>query len=360
MNGKPAKPAPRGGGDGHLPWPELAKGEPGPLYGVFGEEDFLVGLTLQAFLSSPAFAANPSLNVERFLAGETTPGRVLESARTLPFLGSRRLVVVGDCDQYKADQLSEFMPYLEDPAPSTCLVFAGAKLDQRLRFAKALDKRGRLQIYKRLYPRQVAPWLMERARMRGKRLAPEAAAQLSELTALGLGALDSELEKLSLFVGKREQITPLDVAAVTGQGRLYSIFDLTDSLAAGLLERALTAYDQLDSLGEPAVRVLAMVARLFRQIIAAREIFENGGGLSQVQQELRLPPAAASTLWQRARRQGTRELMATLRRLLAADIMLKSSPGADRVIMEALIMDLCAGTPPAARREPGLGEWGLF
>jgi DNA polymerase-3 subunit delta len=259
------------GADGRLPWPEVGRGEPGPLYGLFGEEDFLVALGLEAFLASPAFAANPSLNVERFLAGEAAPGRVLDSARTLPFLGSRRLVVVADCDQYKADQLNEFMPYLEDPAPTTCLLFSGAKLDQRLRFAKALDKLGRVQVYKRLYPKQVVPWLAERARLRGKRLTGEAATQLSELTALGLGALDSELEKLSLFVGQREQITPLDVAAVTGHGRLYSIFDLTDALAAGLLERALSAYDQLDSLGEPAVRVLAMLVRLFRQIAGARD-----------------------------------------------------------------------------------------
>lgn len=360
MADKPVKRQPAPGEEDRLPWPEVGRGEPGPLYGLFGEEDFLVGLGLEAFLASPAFAANPSLNVERFLAGETAPGRVLESARTLPFLGSRRLVVVGDCDQYKADQLGEFLPYLEDPAPTTCLVFSGAKLDQRLRFAKALDKLGRLQVYKRLYPKQVVPWLCARARMRGKRLTPEAASQLSELTALGLGALDSELEKLSLFVGKREQITPLDVAAVTGRGRLYSIFDLTDALAAGQLERALSAYDQLDSLGEPAVRVLAMLVRLFRQVAAAREVIERGGGMSQVQQELRLPPAATRTLFTRAERTGPRELAACLRRLLAADLALKSSPGADKVIMEGLIMDLCATAPPAARRPERLGVWGLF
>jgi DNA polymerase-3 subunit delta len=338
----------------------VVRGEPGSFYGIFGEEDFLVGLALETFFSSSAFAANFSLNVERFLAGETSPGRVLESARTLPFLGKRRLVVVKNCNQYKAEQLGEFLPYLEDPAPTTCLVFSGTKLDQRLRFAKALDRRGRLHVYKRLYPKQVVPWLAERARLRGKWLAPEAAAQLSELTALGLGALDSELEKLSLFVGGRKQIVPLDVAAVTGRGQLYSIFDLTDALAAGRLERALSAYNQLDSLGEPAVRVLAMLMRLFRQISSAREIIEHGGGLSQVQQELRLPPTAARTIFTRAERSGARELAAYLRRLLAADIALKSSPGADKIIIENLIMDLCAAQPASARRQERLGVWGLF
>jgi DNA polymerase-3 subunit delta len=75
---------------------------------------------------------------------------------------------------------------------------------------------------------------------------------------------------------------------------------------------------------------------------------------------MRLPPAAARTLLTRAERTGGRELMACLRRLLAADVALKSSPGADRVIMEGLIMDLCAAEPPSSRRQARLGVWGLF
>ncbi|MFH1061229.1 MAG: DNA polymerase III subunit delta [Pseudomonadota bacterium] len=343
----PRSAAGGGAGPGGLPWPELASGQPGPLYGLFGEEDFLVSQGLDAFIGAPAFSQNPSLNVERFNAAETPPGRVLDSARTLPFLGSRRLIVVQDLAAYKADRLAEFLPYLADPAPTTTLLFTAAKLDSRTKFAKTLAGAGRVHTYKKMWPREAVGWLKDRAASRGKSLAPAAAEQLAELMGLGLGALDSEVEKLSLFVGGRKQITPADVAAVTGKGRLYSIFDFTDALAAGRLDRALTAYDQLDSLGEPAVRVLAMVTRLFRQLLEAKAVLNQGGGPEAVQGALRLPPSAVRSLSERARRETGKSLAGRLKRILAADLALKSSPGSDRVIMERLVLDLC-GMPARA------------
>lgn len=330
------------GGDSGLPWPEVAGGEAGPLYGVFGEEDFLVSQALGAFLASPSFSENPSLNIERFQASEAKPARVLESAVTLPFLGSRRLLIVNQANLYKADQAAEFLPYLADPTPSTCLVFAGAKLDARTKFAKALNKAGKVHVYKKMYARQVIPWLNQRAAARGKSLSPDAARYLAELAGLGLGALDSELEKLSLYVGGTKRIELDMVKELMGGSRLYSIFDFTDAVACRRLDRALTSYHQLDSLGEPAVRVLAMLSRLYRQLLEVRRVLDQGGDQRQVQQTLRTPPQATATLVGRARRESASSLAAPLERILATDLALKSSPGSNRVIMERLVISLCA------------------
>ncbi len=333
----------------------MAAGQPGPLYGLFGEEDFLVNQAVAAFAASPAFATNPELNVERFHAADSAPARVLESALTLPFLGSRRLVMALGVQDWSTPQLNELVEYLENPADTCTLVFAGTKLLGNTRFGKTLKARGKIKLYKKMYARELLPWLAERARLRGKRLARPAAERLAELSGLGLGALDSELEKLSLFAGGRAEITLEDVLAVTGRGRLYGIFDFTDALAAGSLERALSAFDMLHSLGEPPVRVLAMVTRLFRQLMEARQVVEGGGGPEEVQRALRLPPAAARTLSSRARREDATSLLARLGRVLDADAALKTSVGSDRVIMERLVMDLCAPKPAPAPRAGGAG-----
>ena len=325
-----------------LPWPEVAQGEPGSLYGLFSEEDFLLSQGVEQFIASPAFADNPSLNVERFQAAESKPSRVLDSARTLPFLGRRRLVVVSEVNLYKAEQAAEFLPYLEDPSPSTTLLLTGAKLDARTKFAKTLAKAGQVHQFAKMYARQLVPWLQARAALRGKTLEGPAAAHLAELAGLGLGALDSELEKLALYAGKDKRLTLATVGQVLGSSRLYSIFDFTDAVASGGLARALSSYAQLDSLGEPAVRVLAMLTRLYRQLLETRRVLDQGGGPGEVQSRLHTPPQATATLVERAKRETPASLARALKAVLAADVALKSSPGADRVIMERLIMELCA------------------
>ena len=329
---------------GEAPWPEVRTGGLGPLYGLFGEEDFLVSQALEAFVACPDFLPNPQLNIERFSAQDAVPARVLESACTLPFLGSRRMVLVQETHFYKAEQQNEFLAYLEDPSPGTCLVFAGLRLDSRTKFGKSLAKLGKVQIFKKMYPRQLIPWLRQRAQLRGKKLGGQVAERLSELAGLGLSSLDWELEKLSLYVGRRASIEMEDFAAVTGQSRVYGIFDFTDALAAGRLDRTLSCYAQLESLGEAAVRVLAMVTRLFRQLMEVRRVLDQGGGEDQVQRALRIPPSATHTLVGRARRESAASLRQGLVRIMEAERALKSLPGSDRVIMEALVMDLC---PPA-------------
>lgn len=334
--------AKKGGGNKARLWPELEDGEVGPLYGVFGEEDFLTTEVVERFMASPAFSENPSLNVERFLAGDTPPARVLESAQTLPFLGSRRLVILSDFHLYKAARQAELLDYVNKPAPSTCLVLVGTKLDNRTKTAKALKAVGKVHVFKKLYHRDLVPWLHQRAKLRSKRLDPDAAGQLADLAGLGLGALDSELEKLSLYVGAEETISADVVHAVVGAGRLYSIFDFTDALASRRLDRSLTSLDQLLSLGEPPVRILAMVVRLHRQLLQVYAILQKGGDQSAVQRSLRTPPSATRSLMERARRESVAGLTGRLKKVLAADVALKSSPIADHIIMERLVMDLCA------------------
>lgn len=326
-------------------WPELESGQPGPLYGLFGSEDFLVRQVVERFKASPAFTANPELNLERFNAEQTPPARVLESARTLPFLGSRRLVLVSQLQAWRAAQLAEFLEYIERPVETTCLVFYGSRLDGRSKFAKALGRSGQVHTMGRMYPGQLGPWLQSRAAWRDKRLLPEAEAFLQELSGLGLDALDSEIEKLALYTGRRREISWADAEAVVGQGRLYSIFDLTDAVAARDLPRALVACARLDSLGEPPVLVVAMIGRLYRQLLTARGLLSKGGSPAQVQKALRTPQKATATLLTRARAESQASLAAQMKGILAADRALKSSPASARVTLERLIMELCAGRP---------------
>ena len=323
----------------------MAQGKPGPLYGVFGQEEFLIQQMLRDFTDCPAFAVNPMLNQERFLAGETPPSKILDSANTLPFLGTRRLIIVQDLDTYKAEALNQLVPYFDNPAPSTCLLFSAARLDARSRFAKALQARGKVHNVRKPYAGELPAWLQERARTRGKKLAPAAARLFVEMGEMGLMDLDREIEKLCLYIGQDTEITAAAAAFVLGQGRLYSIFDLTNAVIEADLGRALSALNQLLAMNESPLAILAMIIRVLRQLSQARQLLDEGGDESRVQQVMRTPPQVTRALLKRARRHSAGQLAEFLTDLLNADVALKSAAMADKTIMENLLFKLC--NPPS-------------
>ncbi|MDR1396494.1 MAG: DNA polymerase III subunit delta [Desulfarculales bacterium] len=324
------------------PWPEVSRGEPGPLYGIFGPEDFLRREMVERLSQSPAFAHNPMLNQERFQAGETPPSRIVDSANTLPFLAPRRLLIVYDIEACKPEELNQFVPYLNQPCPSTCLLFSAARLDSRLRFAKALQEYGRVITVRRPYPREMPAWLESRAGLRGKHLQPDAVRLLADLGEVSLMELDREMEKLSLFTGSRPEITAPEVHAVLSQGRLYSVFDLNNAITEGDLGRSLAALHQLLAMNEAPLYILAIISRLLRQWSQALAVAEQGGGENRLQEMLRTPPQVTRNLLRRARSLHQTRLKTGLEAVLAADTALKSSGLAPRTIMENLLFTLCA------------------
>jgi DNA polymerase-3 subunit delta len=326
------------------PWPEIAKGQPGPVYGVFGLEEFLRQEILERFINSPAFARNPQLNQQRFQAGEASPAKVLDSANTLPFLAPLRLILLYDIDAYKMEELNQFLVYLDNPCPSTCLVFSAARLDARSRFSAALKKKAKLiTVPQKLSSSELPAWLTSRAALRGKKLSRAAAARLADLGDAGLMELDWEVEKLSLFVGPAQEITAKDVEALLNQGRIYSVFELNSAITDGDLSRSLNAlYQLLDINNEAPLYVLALISGMVRQWSQALAIAEKGGGESQLQQVLHTPPQVTRSLLRRGRRLHKARLHSYLNMILEADMALKSSAGFPLRIMENLLFGLCS------------------
>jgi DNA polymerase-3 subunit delta len=64
-------------------------------------------------------------------------------------------------------------------------------------------------------------------------------------------------------------------------------------------------------------------------------------------QGFRVPPFAAEDIIRQARRyKSRRDLTRALRLLARADLALRSNPPSKRLVLEKLVIDLCADTPP--------------
>ncbi|MGE3275656.1 MAG: DNA polymerase III subunit delta [Vicinamibacterales bacterium] len=317
---------------------QIASGETAPLYLLEGDDpqsrhdlaiEFasLVDEGLQAF------------NVESFYANEATAaasrdqmlGAILATARTLPMMAPRRVIVVHEAERLLAPRKAkdedapalhpagkrkraltpaeELEAYIEDPEPLTTLVFDAGSLDGNRRLVKLLRKKAAVVDCGSLEsPAEAARWIQKRLEKDELGIDQKAVGLLLETTGLSLGRIRAEVEKLVLYAAGESAITVAHVRdLVLPQSEPGEDFALGKAIWNGNAAAALREVGAQFEAGAPAPMVLG-------QIRAAA---------IRLRPDSRVKPGMDA--------------------VFRTDLAIKSSGGEPRFLLERLVIELCAG-----------------
>jgi len=272
------------------------------------------------------------------------PARIAGAARTLPVLAPRRLVLVRGLEERRAARfVDEVLPaYLERPSETTCLILDAGKVDKRLRWVKRIAELGEVRTCSApTRPAELRSWIEERIEAIGKRPGPGAAAALFEAVGADLDRLASEIEKLALYAGDREQIRSEDVAELTADLRELALYEITDAVGNRRREDALRTLVRLLGQGEAPLAILAALANHFRMLLRASDCEPLAA--RQVQQKLGIHPFRAEKLVEQLRRFDVPRLLRCLDAVRRTDEALKGGvPLAPERSIEQLVLAVCA------------------
>ncbi|MBI2162810.1 MAG: hypothetical protein HYU32_01515 [candidate division NC10 bacterium] len=203
-----------------------------------------------------------------------------------------------------------------------------------------------------------------------KTIPGEAVASIVERTGFSMRALESEVEKILLYVGTRPAITPADVLEVLSNSRESGIFDLTNALCDRDAGRALRALRSLLGKREPLPPTLGRIAGEIRTLIIARGALERqlegtmdpglayGAFQSRVLPRLQrkvegddgsaarlleMHPFRAFNTLKGATRYSLSELVRALTAIHETDLALKSSGAPEGLLMERLLLSIIGG-----------------
>jgi DNA polymerase-3 subunit delta len=320
----------------------IASGQIDPIYCLHGAERYLVDRCLaairQAVLGSAGGGA--SFNHDVFDLKETPMGRVVSTARTMPMMARRRLVIGKGVDDVKAPDLEPLLPYVEDPNPTTCLVLIGEKVDTRFKVFATLRKAGFLHEFPPLRDRELSGWLTREARQRQIGLDNDAATALAEMAGPDLGRLSQALEQLTLYVGDAKRIRLADVEELVAETRQRGVFELTKAIGEGNVERALRLLANMQRNREPALRIQFMLVRQLRQIWRAKELAAAGVPRPEIASRVGIAPFFLDDVLVPARRMSHATLERSFGRLYRADRVLKSSRIDPDLILSKLVQQL--------------------
>ena len=247
-----------------------------PIHLLWGDDEAARSRAVETLIQQRTDPAWQSINLSRLDGNDPTQaGQALEEARTAPFGGGDRVVVLqrspfcNQCPAELAEQLEASIPLI----PESChlLLVSNGKPDARLRTTKALQKlvkAGQAQERSFQLP---AIWdgagqieLVQRtARDLGLTLEPAAAEGLCDAIGSDSARLASELEKLSLYVGDGQPITAAAVQALVGS-QATNALQVGDALLAGKPAEAVALVDALLAANEPALRIVATLCGQIR------------------------------------------------------------------------------------------------
>jgi DNA polymerase III subunit delta len=321
---------------------QLAQGKADPVYLIVGDDEAEMS-RLSADVSALVEDELRAFNLERMYATDrsVTPAAIVESARTFPMMGDRRVVIVlraerilkpkrrgraveeeeltteddepsGDVDLLEA--------YVKAPEPRTTLVFVATDVDRTRRLYKTIQKHATIVECwglkgakdARLDLRQVARTAETLVRQAvadaGQQIDAAAARLVAERAGTDIATLRGDLDRLLLYTAGKPKIDLKDVQEIVSAETAQDDWAVT------------TAIQRRDT------------AEALRQVGLA---LESGGVPYMILGQLgwfvreKLPAA------------DPRRVPAAVEALFRTDVELKSSGGDPRVLLERLVVELC-------------------
>jgi DNA polymerase-3 subunit delta len=357
-----------------------------PGYVLIGDEIFLYDRCRRAVVSTLIPEGTRDFSLHDLDLAETSIFEALDRAQTPSLMAPFQVLFIRNLKQLygrgsKKEEFAAIDAYFRSPNPQALLLFVADHIriptdvrrmdyQDKERFDRIRETLGEwcgMVELARVDESDAVRWITETAESRGVRFDPDAARELADSLGADMMLISSEFEKLLLYAGARgteeiakNRVTLGDVETMVLAAKQRSLYELTDAISQHDRPRALALLHGLlnasDGGEDAAIGHLYMLARTFRQmmVILEKNVRDSRAIWQALWQGFRMPPFAAEDLIRQARRyKSRRELTRALRLVARADLELRSSPANKLLVLERLILDLCA-EPKAASYDSSL------
>jgi DNA polymerase-3 subunit delta len=196
------------------------------------------------------------LALERIDAEEVEAQVILDALQNLPFLATKKMVVVRNLSQNKegAEKIEQIINAAKE---DTELILYESSIDKRTAYFKTLKSKTQLEDLRELDARGLAKWLVEEAKKRGGELKAADAGYLVDRAGNDQALISNELDKLIIYNPK---ISRQNIDLLTDPLPQSKVFELLDAAFSGRKSRALELYEEQRAQKVEPQKILAMIA----------------------------------------------------------------------------------------------------
>jgi len=226
---------------------EWKKGVFKPVYWLEGEEEYFIDRVIDFAEHQLLPESEASFNLSVFYGRDASWADVVNACRRYPMFAERQVVLLKEAQQMR--DIEKLEGYVENPLASTVFVvsYKDKKVDGRTKLGKVLKEKGGLISTKKLPDYQVPDWTHELLRSRELTISPKGLALLIDHIGNDLSRIANEIEKISVNLAGRKNITEDDIEKFVGVSKDFNAFELQAALAKKDLAKSIRIIQYFES-----------------------------------------------------------------------------------------------------------------
>jgi len=319
------------------------------IYILAGPDDFSVSQRLEE-LKKGLDETMRDANFTRFDGDRVSPAELKAAVETVPFLATRRLVLVtGLLGRFESgakktsasreNDAKLFAESLANVPESTTVALVDEKANTTNPLLKALGQKAKASHFPLLKGDELGGWIIQRVVQAGGTITPGAVSLLASLVGSNLWTMASEIEKLVLHAGGK-RIEEVDVKALVASAREVNIFALVDAILAPDVTKAEGLLQQMLAEGDTPSHLLYMLHRQLHLLVLARDTQSRRLPETEARSQLGIAEFAFRKTLAQAKRYPMSRLKTALERLLETDLAIKTGKYGDELALNILAAEL--------------------
>ncbi|HKU72706.1 MAG TPA: DNA polymerase III subunit delta [Pyrinomonadaceae bacterium] len=264
----------------------------------------------------------------------------IAAAEQLPMMSDTRVVRIRDFARLREADEDTLIRYLNNPAPTTVMIFIADELDKRKKSSKVLLDTCTVVEFAPLKDAETKSWAKTRLKELKVSADDQVVSELIRLVGTDVQTLFNEIEKLaSAAASSGDRITLELVDELIGRSRELSNFDLADHLLAGNRKKALETLHRLLEDGAEPVMLVGLIAGNYHRLALGKHLMMRGGR-EEVFRNISLPPFKRDSYISTLQRSSAEKIARGIQLTAAADLAIKTSQATPRLQLELLVCEL--------------------
>ena len=209
---------------------EWRKGIYHPVYWLEGEEPYYIDKIIDYAEKQILSESEASFNLSIFYGRDSKLDDVVNACKRYPMFSERQVVILKEAQQMR--DVEKLETYIEHPLNSTIFIVGHKekKVDGRSKLAKQLKQHAVLISTKKLYDNELPEWTDHMIKQKGLDIQTKALHMLVDHIGNDLQRLENEIDKITVNLQNRKQITEDDIENFVGVSKEFNIFELQAAL----------------------------------------------------------------------------------------------------------------------------------